>query len=1022
VAWAQVLARASGRDDVVFGTVLFGRIRGGSEVDRALGLFINTLPIRIRVGGESVRDAVRHVHALLSQLLRHQHAPLVLAQRCSAVAAPAPLFSALLNFRHGTTESTGGLEAMNALEGIVPLGHVERSNYPLTLEVDDLGEGFFLSAQTQTRIDPQRVCEYMHTALAQLVAALETAPTTPLHSVDVLPAEERHQVLVEWNDTATPYPRERCVHELFEEQAARAPDAVAVVCEAQQLTYGELNARANQLAHCLRSLDVGPDVAVAVCLERSPQLIVALLAVLKAGGAYVPLDPSYPHQRLAFMLADTGAPVLLTQEALLEQLPPFPGRILCLDREAAIIAAQPQSDLPSTARAEHLAYVMYTSGSTGTPKGVAVPHRGVVRLVWGTDYAKLDDRQTFLLLAPTSFDASTFESWGALLHGARCAIFPERVPTMEALGAALARQQVSTLWLTASLFNLVVDQAPHVLAGLGQLLTGGEALSPDHVRRALTQRPDLQLINGYGPTEGTTFTCCYRIPRPLDEAQASIPIGRPIGNTTVHVLDPSLNPVPIGVPGELYIGGDGLARGYLHAPALTAEKFVPDPFAATPGARLYRTGDLARYRPDGNIEFLGRLDDQVKIRGFRIEPGEIEAVLADHPSVGQAVVLAREDTPGHRRLVAYVVPADVPGTILEPLRAYVRDRLPDYMWPASYVFLERLPLTSNGKIDRPALPPPDGIRPELETGYRAPTTKAERTISAIWQELLHVDRVGADDNFFDLGGHSFLLVEAHRRLNEVFGKQVSIPDMFRYPSVKSLARYVSGRTTRRRMRGRSENHAIAEIFAQQLEWVKTWRGSRVAPESFIVTLNASGTRHGLFWCLQSYRELTQLAKHLGSDQPVHGMRSGHHIMTYTDENVGALASRYAAEMIVLQPDGPFLLGGNCQGGWIARAIALRLRELGRTVSLLVLMEQTSFPPYDGPVALIFGRDSEFNPYRQGADPDAVFRRAHPAGFTLDIIEGKHGKFFHSPNIETLAAALKTRLVPRSEQTVGGRAH
>jgi hypothetical protein len=552
----------------------------------------------------------------------------------------------------------------------------------------------------------------------------------------------------------------------------------------------------------------------------------------------------------------------------------------------------------------------------------------------------------------------------------------------------------------------------------------GEPLPGPLARQTCALTHVTKLHNLYGPTEDTTYSTCALVTPIAAEAPT---IGRPITNTRCYVLDRWLSPSPPGVAGEIYLGGDGLARGYLNRPEITTERFVPDPFSAVQGARLYRTGDLARYRPDGNLEFLGRLDDQVKIRGFRIEPGEIESVLTEHPAVRQAAVIAREDTPGERRLVAYVVPADQSATDIEPLRAFLRGRLPDYMRPAAYVLLERLPLTPNGKIDRHALPAP---APEAgaNDAYEAPIGEVETLVSRIWAEVLALEQVGRHDNFFDLGGHSLLAVKFVGLLRDRGGVDLPIGTLFESPTPAALARRLSiehepagvgdaGSRGALRLVMRPPARAaaggghasIAEILGRQREWVTRWKGSRATPDSFIVTLNESGARAGLFWCLQAHHELAQLARHLGPDQPVHGMRSGHDVMAYTDENVRALASCYAAEMIALQPDGPLLLGGNCQGGRIAQAIAQRLRELGRAASLLILMERGSFPSYDGPVALIFGRDSRFNPYKPGADPDAVFRRTYPAGFTVDIVAGAHGDFFRSPNVETLASALERRL-------------
>ena len=467
---------------------------------------------------------------------------------------------------------------------------------------------------------------------------------------------------------------------------------MAVVYENRGLTDRDLNAKANQLAHYLKKLGVGPDVLVGICVERSLEMIVGLLGILKAGGAYVPLDPSYPKERMDFMLEDTDVAVLLTQEHLRKLFADQNRQVICLDRELNDVANASPENPACSVTPDNLAYVIYTSGSTGKPKGVTIPHRGILRLLYGVDYVQLDDHQTFLQLAPLSFDASTFEIWGPLLHGAKCVLYPGSVPTPTELAEFLHQHGITTLWLTAALYNAVIEEAPRALLGIKQLLIGGEALSITHVLRGLALLPSTQIINGYGPTEGTTFTCCYPIARDLtDRPATSIPIGRPIGNTQVYILDQQRNPVPVGITGELYIGGDGLARGYLNRSELTAEKFIANPFSTEAHARLYKTGDLARYLADGNIEFLGRIDDQVKIRGFRIELGEIGSALAQHPAVREVVVLAGEDSSGDKRLIAYVVANQQPSPATNQLRSYLKEKLPDYMVPYGVCFPRQTP-------------------------------------------------------------------------------------------------------------------------------------------------------------------------------------------------------------------------------------------------------------------------------------------------------------------------------------------
>ncbi len=680
-----------------------------------------------------------------------------------------------------------------------------------------------------------------------LLAGMATGTETRLSSLPLLTEPERRQLLVEWNDTRTNYPQDKCIHQLFEAQTEKTPDAIAVTFPHPspqdekskiqnpkskiQLTYLELNQQANQLAHYLQQLGVGPEVLVGLYIERSLEMVVGLLGILKAGGAYVPLDPTYPKERLAFMLEDARVPLLLTQKRLMAGLPKIQNpkpvlsevegskiqnpQVLCLDTDWEAIAgtAKESEENPvNGATAGNLAYIMYTSGSTGKSKGVSVVHRGVVRLVKETNYANLTAQEIFLQLGSISFDASTFEIWGCLLNGGRLVVFPSHTPSLEELARVLHSYRVTTLWLTAGLLHQMVESQSESLRSVRQLLAGGDVLSTSHVREILQQPGAGRLINGYGPTENTTFTCCYPMTNP-DQVGASVSIGRPITNTQVYVLNHRLHPVPIGAPGELYIGGDGLARGYWNRPGLTAERFIPNPFSDEPGACLYKTGDLVRYLPDGNIEFLGRLDNQLKIRGFRIEPGEIEAALTEHPAVREVVVMARNagSTPGSLRprtepsdklktgsvevtgkqLVAYFVAAREPTPTITELRRFLKRKLPDYMAPSAFVRLDAMPLTPNGKVDRHALPTPGTDRPELVQSFVAPRNPVEEVLAQIWAQVLNLERVGVHDDFFELGGHSLLATQVISRLHKTFRLALPVRSLFENPTVAGLAEALS---------------------------------------------------------------------------------------------------------------------------------------------------------------------------------------------------------------------------------------
>jgi len=788
VAWGRLLAQVSGRVDPVFGTVLFGRMEAGSDAHRVMGLFLNSLPVRLRLGGVAVKDAVLDTHVILGTLMQHEHASLAEVQRYSALPARTPLFSAILNYRYIDQSAVSTPEEVDAWSGVERLRGEERTNYPLILAVNDTGAEFGLAVQVSGDVDPERVCGMVRRALESLVEALETDPAKPVGRLDVLPPVERHRLLVEWNATAASWPREACLSELFEAQAGRTPEAVALVFGEETLSYGELNARANRLARHLRSLGVGPDDRVALCVERSLEMVVGLLAILKAGGAYVPLDPAYPGERLAFMVRDSGPVAALThggvRATLLAAMEAGASAVPVVDLDAPEAwSSEPSEDLQRSETGlgpHHLAYVIYTSGSTGTPKGVMVEHRNAVNLLSGLG-KQLDVTPDLVLAAitPISFDISGLELWLPLVSGARVVIADRATAADgDALARLLARTRTSLLQATPATWRLLAQSGAR-LSGL-RALCGGEAL-PSDVADFFT-RAGLTAFNVYGPTETTIWSAVAPVPR---KSGMPIPIGRPIANTRIYVLDGFMEPVPEGVAGEIWIGGAGVARGYLNRPELTAERFVASPFVV--GDRLYRTGDLGRYLPDGSLEFLGRNDFQVKIRGFRIELGEIEARLLDHPEVREAVVLAREDQPGDKRLVAYYVgkAAAEAGS----LREHLSRHLPEHMVPAAYVWLEALPLTPNGKLDRQALPAPDEAS-YASQAYEAPEGPIEETLASIWAEVLGLERVGRRDDFFDLGGHSLLAVRVVSRVRRRLGVEMSITALFKAPSLREAAAWL----------------------------------------------------------------------------------------------------------------------------------------------------------------------------------------------------------------------------------------
>lgn len=786
-AFKILLYRYTGIEDIAIGSPIANR--NMSEIEQLIGCFVNTLVLRTDLSGNpTFRELLSRVRQVCVGAYAHCDVPfekLVETLQPQRSLSYTPLFQVMFALQN---------TPMPALElSGLTVSSLESNNntakFDLSLYIEERGEEPIATIEYNTDIFEAATIARTSEHFQQLLAGIVANPDRRVNELPLLTSSEKQQLL-DWNCTQTDYPKDACIHQLFEAQVEKSPDAVAIVFEDRQLTYQELNQQADRLADYLRQLGVRSEVLVGICVERSIEMVVGLLGILKAGGAYVPLDPAYPQERLAFILSDAQVSVLLTRETLIKELPALSANVtpvvVYFDREWDT-SSNPKSQIPNPKLSDHLAYVLYTSGSTGTPKGVLGRHRSAVnRLNWNPypfEQGEICCQKTSL-----NFIDSVWEIFAPLLHGLRTVIISDEiVKDPYRLVKTLSQQQITRLVLVPSLLRVLLETFPDLQSRLPKLkywVSSGETLSVELCQRFQERMPQSILINLYGSSEVSADVTWYETSK--NQSLSSIPIGRPISNMQVYVLDAHLQPVPIGVPGELCIGGDGLARGYLNRPELTAEKFIPNPFSSEDGAYLYRSGDIGRYRFNGEIEYLGRSDRQIKLRGFRIELGEIENVLNQHPAVKQAVVILREDEVDKKRLVAYIVSDNMS---LE-LRSFVTEKLPDYMVPSVFVQLEALPLTPNGKVDYRALPVPENRR-DLKLDYVMPQTEAEQLIAEVWQEILQLEKVGINDNFFEIGGHSLLLVKVQAKLHDVFDRDISAIELFKYPSIKMLAEYLT---------------------------------------------------------------------------------------------------------------------------------------------------------------------------------------------------------------------------------------
>ena len=903
-----LLYRYTAQKDIVVGTPIAGRIR--PELETLIGMFVNTLVLRTDLGGDpSAMELIARVRDVVLDAHEHQNYPfekIVELVQPDRSLAYGPLFQVVLAFQN----MPDSLEYETVSAGAM---------FDLSLFFWESEQNIIGSIEYNRDLFDSETITRMVGHLMTLAEGIVQQPDRSISHLPLLTPEEQAQ-FVAWNQTFTDYPRDKTIHELFDTQVAETPDSIALIMSTEgrhpdstEMTYAELKKEADLLAGYLRELGVKSGDRVGLALNRTQELIVAILAILKAGGVYVPIDLSYPDERLIYMVKDADIHLLLTTTEHRKQVPHLEAKILCLDQEKAPSGSGYLPD--DSISADHLAYIMYTSGSTGSPKGVCVTHRNVVRLVKDTNYIDLSPREVFLACAPISFDASTLEIWGSLLNGSRLVMYTENIPTPEGIARCVCDHDVTTLWLTSGLFNLMVETHPECFHKIRQMLSGGDVLSPAHVKRALEALHEGVLINGYGPTENTTFTTCYRIDPDTIDSLPSIPIGRPIANTQVYVLDENMQPVPIGVRGELWTGGDGVAAGYLNAMELTNQKFVPCPFGNRDSGTLYRTGDYVRFKPDGNIEFIGRIDNQVKIRGFRVEPGEIEAFLSKHPSIQKVSVIAKGKDAGSKYLVAYLIPVKGDRLAANDLKRFALDRLPSYMVPSFFVALDKFPITSNGKIDYAKLPDP----PVNKSTKKLAMTPIQTQLLTIWENLLGTGDIGLNDNFFDLGGHSLLALRLIDQMEKVFNRKFPISTIFQAQTIEELAVAMV-------------NDSLE--FGMSLIAIKP-EGTK--PPLFVVP-GVGGSALG-------YGDLARL---IGDDQPIYCLQSlGLDGRQKPLENIHEIALHFTQEIKKSRPNGPYNLAGFCMGGAIAYEIAQLLSSEGQDIHNLVLID--TFPPNISPI-------------------------------------------------------------------------
>ncbi len=907
-AWALLLGRYSGETDVVFGATRACRRSAIAGAESIVGPMINTLPMRLHVAEDMQLIAwLKQIRAKHIALREYEHDPLMKIQEWSEVSNGRSLFDSLLVFENYELDTFLRAQGENWERREFKL--LEQTNYPLALSAWAGSELLLRLAYDQRNFDDDAI-KRMLGHVKSLLEGMAQNPYQCLASLPMLTEAEQRQMLFDWIGARREYSQDSCIHQLFEAQVKRTPKATAVMFEREKLSYMELNAKANQLAHHLRAVGVGRESLVGICMERSLEMIVGIMAILKAGGAYVPLDPAYPKKRLAGILDDARPAVLLTEQRGLDSLPDHSARVICIDSDWELIAERSEDNPDAQTTPENLAYVIYTSGSTGTPKGVMIEHRSVVNFSESAA-AEYDIKPTdrVLQFASINFDASAEEIYPCLTRGATLVLRNDSA--LASISSFLEKCQewaVTILDLPTAYWHGLVerlDDGGVVLPeSLRLVIIGGERAMPERLSVwAKRVASSVRLVNTYGPTEATIVATSHDLTHFKGERR-EVPIGRAINNARTYILDHRLRPVPIGIPGQLHIAGAGIARGYLNRPDITSQKFIANPFDRDGHGRLYRSGDLARYLSDGNIEFCGRVDNQVKIHGYRIELGDIESAAAGCPAIKGIVVLAREDTPGDKRLVAYIVPAsDYASTnqadLAQEVRDFLRRKLPAQMLPSVFVALDEFPINRNGKIDRASLPAPDHERTDMSDAYIKPRDPLEYQLVQIWEELFDIRPIGIRDNFFDLGGHSLLSVRMMDRIEQVIGKKLPLSTLFSGATIENLAKVL--------LKQASESAATSLIQVQA--------GATKKPFFY---LHGDFNGGGLY-CLS-------LARHLGSDQPFYALQPHGLDDQSIPETIEAMAEYHLKTLLNFQPEGPYMLGGHCNGGLIAFEMAHGLKR------------------------------------------------------------------------------------------------